>query len=313
MSETPGTLDREQIVESSWRDQGTWSEAASHLKAELTAWRFRAAVAAVVGAFFQTLAAALSGWDEGRWVRAFIALAGAVILAVVPYVVRVKASKDRVKEWVRARSAAEGLKETIYRYLVGAAPFGPESSPADLIKRRQAIKEKVQDLTVVAASIEPPRKERPLTLTPDGYVENRVNEPIERYYRPKGRERALAAERLRTLEFYIGLLAVVMGAMASAAVATGLPQLAGLGPWVAVVTTAGAAVTAHLAASRYDHEAIIYFGTADRLAALRDEWLANPNRLDPPCVANFVNECENAISTETEAWLAAWTREQADT
>jgi hypothetical protein len=74
-----------------------------------------------------------------------------------------------------------------------------------------------------------------------------------------------------------------------------------------VVTTAGAAVSAHLAACRYDHEAIIYFGTADRLTGLRNGWAADANRNDPIRIAQFVDECEQAISTENESWLAEWT------
>jgi hypothetical protein len=100
--------------------------------------------------------------------------------------------------------------------------------------------------------------------------------------------------------------------LASAAAATGLLWLSGLGSWVAVVTTAGAAVTAHLAAARYDHQAITYFATANRLAGLRDAWLADPERHLPARVAQFVDACEHAISTENEAWLAEWTRAERD-
>lgn len=312
MDENTKILDERQIVESAWRDQAIWSETANRLKYDLTKWRNRAAFAGVLGAFFTTLAAALVELDD-KWIllRASIALSGAVILSVVPYVARTKASKDRVREWVRARSASEALKETIYRYLIGASPFGADSSPADLIKHTLEIKEKVRDLNIHTTSIEPQLKARPLALTIDDYVERRVNDQIDRYYRPKGGENAHAAKRLHDLEFMLGMLAVVMGALASAAVAMRLPELSGLGPWVAVVTTATAAVTSHLAASRYDHQAMTYLGTADRLAGLRDEWLANPNRLDSAIVAQFVDNCEHAISTENEAWLAEWSREQA--
>jgi len=64
--------------------------------------------------------------------------------------------------------------------------------------------------------------------------------------------------------------------------------------------------------SRYDHEAIIYFGTADRLTAVRDTWLSEPNRMDPARVARFVDDCEHAISTENEAWLAKWIRDHPE-
>lgn len=226
MNDKAAALGPQQVVESAWRDQAIWSETANRLKAELSTWRNRAAVAGVLGAFLETLAGALSGLEnKWWWLRVLIALAGAIILAVVPYVVRTKASKDRVREWVRARSVSEALKETIYRYLVGVPPFGPRSSPADLIQRGRAIKEKVRDLSAHAASVEPPRKERPLTLTVQEYVETRVNDQIDRYYRPKGRENAIAAKKLHNLEFCLGLLAVGMGALASAATATGLKEL----------------------------------------------------------------------------------------
>lgn len=313
MNDKAAALGPQQVVESFWRDQATWSETANRLKAELSKWRKWAAVAGVLGAFLETLAGTLTELEkEGWWLRSLIALTGAIILAVVPYIMQTKTSKDRVREWVRARSTSEALKETVYRYLVGVPPFGPGASPGDLIKRGQSIKERVRDLRTIAASVEPFRKERPLNLTVDEYVKTRVNDQIEKYYRPKGRENAIAAKKLHNLEFFFGLLAVVMGALSSAATATGLKELSLLGPWVAVVTTVGAAVTAHVAASRYDHQAMTYFGTADRLVGLRDEWLAKPNRLEPELVAKFVDDCEHAISTENEAWLAEWVREETE-
>lgn len=313
MNQTEPASDRERIVETAWRDQAVWSRAADRLKAELTAWRGRAAIAGVAGAFLQTLAASplLKAVERWWWLRPSIALAGAIILAVVPYVLRTKVTKERVKDWVRARSTSEALKEVIYRYLVGVRPFGPASSPGELVARCGKIKKKVEDLNLHAASVEPPQKTRPRALSVDEYVEARVNDQVERYYLPKGHGKALAAKRLHALEFWLGVLALVMGSLASAAAATGCAQLSMVGPWVAVATTAGATVTAHLAASRCDHEAIVYFGTADRLTALRDRWASDPNRSDPARIARFVDDCEHAISTENEAWLAKWIRDQS--
>jgi hypothetical protein len=301
----------QQIVTTAWRDQAIWSETANRLKAELTTWRVRAAIAGVVGALLETLAGVLSAMGQGWWAaRAVVALAGAIILAVVPYVARTKASSQRVKEWVRARSASEALKEEIYRFLVGASPYGANRAPQDLLRRSRAVMESVQDLSSHAASVQPASRERPHDMTIDDYVERRINDQIERFYRPKGVENARAAERLHRWEFILGLAAVAMGAAASAATATGLTWLAVLGPWVAVITTAGAAVTAHLAAARYDHAAMSYFATANRLVSLRDEWLVDDQRLDPARKDKFVDDCETAISGENEAWMAEWTREK---
>jgi hypothetical protein len=115
------------------------------------------------------------------------------------------------------------------------------------------------------------------------------------------------------MEFGLGLLAVILGAIASAATATGLPWLAGFGIWVAVVTTAGAAVSTHLAAARYEYTAISYTSMANRLGSLRDTWLADPDRYQPDRVGKLVDDCENAISSENEVWLTEWTRKESTT
>ena len=304
---------RRDVVESAWRDQAIWSATAGQLKADLAKWRTRAAVAGVVGAFLVTLASALPSVDDSRWARAVLALAGAVVLAVVPYVVRTKLTREHVADWVRARSTSEALKEQIYRFLVGAPPFEVDAPPGKLIDVLESEIEKVQDLNRYAASVAPSVSPRPLELRIDDYVEQRVEDQIDRYYLPKARANADAGKRLRSIEFTVGLLAVVIGAVAGAAVAADLPQLSGIGAWVGVLTTAGAAVGTHIAASRYDHQAIAFFGTARRLGYLRDKWRADPNRLDPARIATFVDDCENAISSENEAWLAAWTRDEGAT
>ncbi|MFH0998553.1 MAG: DUF4231 domain-containing protein [Pseudomonadota bacterium] len=311
MSETPEILGVQQVVESAWLDQAIWSETANQLKRELVKWRNVASVAGVLGAILETLAASLTGLgEEWRWLRASIALFGAVILAAVPYLLRNKASKDHVRNWVRARSTSEALKETIFRFLIKVQPFHSSSTPADLINRCQILKKKVTDLSAEAAAVEPPTREWPTSLDIDGYVDSRLNGQVKEYYQKKGREKALAAKKLHNLEFGLGLLAVIMGAVSSSVAAAGWSHLSALGPWVAVVTTAGAAVTAHLAASRYDHEAMTYFGTANRLIGIRDAWVSDPNRHDPSCITKLVDDSEHAISTENEAWLAEWTREQ---
>jgi hypothetical protein len=308
LGETTPILNARQIVEYAWRDQARWSETANRLKADLTKWRNIAAFSGVLGAFLETLAVAKVGiYDEFAWLRPSIAAIGAVILLIVPIVMKTRTSNDQVRAWVRSRSASEALKEKIFRYLVGASPFGEGSSPADLIKHCQTIKDNVRDLNVHAAIVDPLQKSRPTTLTIEGYISERVNNQIERYYYPKSRENAQAANRLHLLEFWLGVAAAAMGGLV--AFEKDFPGLPALGPWIAVVTTATAAVTAHIVASRYDHQAMIYFSTAERLTGLRNEWLANP-KLDPASIDKFVDSCEHAISTENEAWLAEWAKEQ---
>jgi hypothetical protein len=311
MNQNQSDPESRKVLESAWRSQSLWSETANLLKAKLSGYRKLAAVLAVMGAVFETAAATLFP-AEGvwSWICVFIAAVGTALLIVAPYVLRTKASRERVSEWVRARSASEALKETIYRYLVAARPFNATSQAADLIDRLSSIKEKVQDLNIYAASVDPPRKERPLELTPEEYVESRVNDQIENFYLPKGREKARRAEKLHNWELVFGAIAAILGGLSTAAAFSSILPPSFIGPWVAVVTNIAAAITAHLAASRYDHEAIIYFGTADRLTALRDKWVSDRDKMEPARVDRFVDDCEHAISTENEAWLAKWTKNQ---
>jgi hypothetical protein len=311
MSKTSTGPNDQPIVKSAWHDQALWSEVGNQLKSQLTKWRLRATVAGVLGATLETLAAFLP--DMGpklSWIPSVLALSGAAVLAVVPYVIKTKVSKERVNEWVRARSASEAIKETIFRYLVGVVPFSSDRSPKALLKSVQAIKDKVQDLALYAAISKPKLKERPLELDVYGYIEKRVDDQIG-YYKPNAKKNAEAADKLHNAEFWLGLAAVIMGACGSKAGDGSFSWLANLGPWVAVVTTASAALTAHIAASRFDHLAMTYFATAERLKGYRNEWYADENKLDPNRIAEFVDDCEHAISTENEAWLVGWTREKA--
>jgi hypothetical protein len=80
-----------------------------------------------------------------------------------------------------------------------------------------------------------------------------------------------------------------------------------LAPWIAVLTTAGAALLAHLGHTRYEYLAAGYQATADRLDNLLARW-----RSQPPGASDrgrFILDCENALATENDAWLAEWSRE----
>jgi uncharacterized membrane protein YeaQ/YmgE (transglycosylase-associated protein family) len=88
------------VVRGSWDEQAWWSELASQLKRDIDTWRMRSAVAGVVGAFLVTLATSFAPLGpDWALVRTFVALAGAVVLAVVPFVASQKAQHaDRTPE-----------------------------------------------------------------------------------------------------------------------------------------------------------------------------------------------------------------------
>ena len=83
--------------------------------------------------------------------------------------------------------------------------------------------------------------------------------------------------------------------------------------WVAVVTTLGTALAAHVAANRYDFIVMSYTGTALRLEDLVAEWRSRPARpggADVAAWSAFVKLCEQAISIENESWLAKFAEDK---
>jgi hypothetical protein len=74
--------------------------------------------------------------------------------------------------------------------------------------------------------------------------------------------------------------------------------------WVAVMTTIGVAITAHLAAGRFDDLVTTYLATADRLKSLRNQWLDARQHGVPQDTNEFIRQCEAAISVENQGWMA---------
>lgn len=318
--------DHAMVVQSAWLDQALWSATANQLKTGLDRWRRIAAVGGVLGAAASVAAGSVA---EGP-ARQGLAIAAALLLAVVPYVQKARVSPAQVKAWTRARSASEALKEAIYRFLMGVPPADPPgategngtpapdpASAAALVRRCQAIKQRVADLQGLAAQTAPASSgsSRPTSLGTEAYLTGRVNDQIGWYGR-RANQLAGQARALRQAEFLLGLLAVVIGALSGSSASAGaaelvqsLPLLGALSPWVGVVTTAGGAVTAHLAATRVEEISAVYFATGQRVQGLRDEWLTDAARDTPERVAAFVDAVERAFAAENQSWLADWTKE----
>ena len=283
-----------------WRDHRQWSHAANRLKKRIVRWRSTALALAIAGAVLATLATQV-GLDNG--VGQGLSVAAAVALAVVPIIRTVRLGRDRVEEWTRARSVSEGLKEEVYIYLTGAPPYDGIGRDAQFRKRTFSITEDAKDL--VGHTIGCPTNDKPLP-TIDGaesYLTDRVQPQIDQYYSPSAAKQQRRLTLFRAVEFGLALLGALLGAVAAAT------KLDAVGAWVAVVTTVGAAITAHIAAARYEHLLITYMSTARQLRARVSQWRDSPDQ-GPQAAAQLVRDCEDIISRENESWMAAWSRDQ---
>jgi SMODS and SLOG-associating 2TM effector domain 1/Protein of unknown function (DUF4231) len=282
---------------STWQQQRVWSTTANGLRRDITRARSIALGLVIAGALLQTAASQV----PHDTVKTALRVVGILALAIVPVIRQAKLGTERVRDWIRARSVSEGLKAETYLYLMGVPPYAEADRDAKLLEQTQSLVDKAKDLAAYTALVEPAPSAPPQVTDIETYIEQRVNQEINDYYRLQARKMAQRVKVFRGVELFFSLIAALLGALAAAKLVPGLDA------WVAVVTTAGTAVTAHFAASRYEYLVISYDSTAHRLEFLHNQWYATPDDRDREA---FVRRCEEAISIENEAWMAEWARKE---
>ncbi|MGB7817532.1 MAG: DUF4231 domain-containing protein [Ornithinibacter sp.] len=285
-----GTVDMAAVARA-WTEQQVWSRTASRLKAVVDRGRLAGLLLAGATAVLATAATQVPG------IPARILTATAAVTAGVAAIINRRVGSDRIREWTRARAASEGLKREVYSALAGGSDYAVEDPTAVLARRTAEIGDNVTDLRRHALGIEPVDRPLPSVTGADDYVVVRVDDQVERFYRPRATAYDRRVRRLRLLGDALGVLAVGFSAVAAAFL------VAELSLWVPVVTTLGVSLTAHLAAARYDPLVVTYLAAAQRLSRLGndylDGWLTGPE---------LVDECEDVISAENQSWVARWNR-----
>ena len=287
-------------LETVWRERERLSSAANGLKRDLDGWRTAAFALAIVGAVLETAAAQLPD-PYGRassWV-------GAVALGLVPFIYANRLDQKRVSAWVKARAASEALKSQLYLYRTGSEPYHQSDRDKVLRENGQRLLEQVDELAVHLAAVHSPEAPAPGGLSLDEYIDERVNGQIE-FYRRNAQKLARRVGVFRRAEFLAALVATVLGVIAAFADAEGV------GIWVAVLTTVGATVAAHVTAARFEPQIIQYNAAARRLGFLRDELPSASGEYEAVPAAtrsSFVRESEGIILMENQAWAAEMLRE----
>jgi len=283
-----------------WREQNRWSRAADRAKRSYLRWSGGVVAMSIAAAAAATLASQLP-WPPFQRAASF---ASAVLMATVALVGRTKTSPERLREWLRARSASEGLKTEAYLFVMRCGPYREDEPHLKLSDRVAVIADATRDLTTVAADILPAESRPPPDpMSLDTYLQQRVRSQINEYYRKKAAQEARRVSAYRSAEFGLAILGVVLGVWSG----TG-EHSAPIAPWAAVVTTAIAAVAAHLAAGRHEYQVTTYTATAlqlERLSArFQDRHRDRP--ATPQEIDELVTECEAAISVENQGWMTQW-------
>lgn len=294
-----GTPSRD-AVGSLWNRQSVWSQTANRLKARIDRLRSTMLGLAVASAVLTTLAAQVASLSRPGG-KGLAVLAG-VSVGLVP-LVRSRLGRDAVSRWTRARSVSEELKAEVYRFLADVAPYRGSDRWTLLIERSRRVQDAAADLVVSTADVVPVDRGVPAVHDIATYVEHRMVPQIAWYRdRSSGLKRRLG--RARAVELGLAVLGVVLAALA----ATGAVDA--LAAWVAVVATLTAALSSHVAGSRWEYQLVEYLRTADELNRLYEEWSV-PGRLDEAGEDRLVDRCEHVVSIQNDGWMAKWTADQA--
>jgi hypothetical protein len=287
-----------EAASSVWREQRLWSVAANRLKTSLVRWRVIALTLTILGAVLIGISATVTHASPlaGR----ALSITGAVVLAIVPVVRYQRLARERVRDWTRVRSVSEAFKKQIYLYLARAGDYAEGDRDSKLLEWRDETMAKVIDLERYLREADAVERNLPDVDDAESYARVRVDAQIRGYYRPKAEKMGRRLSQFRALEFTLALSAAGLGAVTAAVEAKTIAA------WVTVVTTASAAVTAHIAAERYEGQANTYRGTASRLEQLRNRWQRSREVMRTAADSQFVVDSENAISTENEEWMTEW-------
>jgi hypothetical protein len=255
-------------------------------------------VLTVIGAALETLAASVSGEVGGVSLQTLAAGSGAVAFALVPFLSRSFLSPDDTRKWLRARSVSEGIKSEIYTFRAGAAPYDGADALAALQLKVRGIQDSARDIERERTLAGTRTRPAPPALTPDKYLDSRVHQQINEYYRPKARENARLAQTFQTAGIVLAGIAAVL---------SGIVTVSGgkaLGSWIAVLTTVGGSVAAYAAGNRYDFQTSTFAATARQLEDLANAWTASAKPFPSKEWSELVRGCEDAISAENRGWMA---------
>ncbi|MRH92379.1 DUF4231 domain-containing protein [Nocardia sp. SYP-A9097] len=317
--------EEDEVVTSLWARRARWARAADAGKRRVD--RARTAVLYLGGAGAIAAASTATVFRTPGLLQLVVTTVGAVCLAVATFLAAQFLTPAEFRRWTRARAVAESMKEVIYRFRARALPFSGDAAAARLHKAIAEIEETADDLLPYVTEIDVSHASRgtrrsdtavPPAMNPDDYVRLRVQYQITHYYERRAREYADRARRLRMWTLMLGLAATIVSVVAAVLAGTAtnastpLSPASALTPWVAVLTTLGAAGAGHLTGRRYEFLVMSYSATARRLQQLLQEWRAAGSPSDEQHWTTFVDACEKVIAAENRTWVAKWAENSPD-
>jgi hypothetical protein len=226
-----------------------------------------------------------------------LGVSAAVLVALAGLAATQAASGGRDKARIRCRAAAEALKSAVYLFSASVPPFDGQNRAVVLGER---VEKTLKDLAGIELRPGKMDREPPGLLTVADYITQRVDDQI-RYYTHSAEKLQRKADYWR----YCLMAAAALGAALGAVSAT-----FSLAPWVALLATLTASVTAYVKNQRYESVVGLYQATATRLQLLKDQWLdSGRGETDKADRDSFVRRCEETLALENGAWVAQWSEQ----
>lgn len=291
-------------LEVPWRAYRTWAATSRYLRDDIDRWRSRTLILAILGAILAALGQQVTAIAPKIELWAAVAkaseLIAALAIALSAYFAREALAGKRIGDWVKARAAAESLVANLFLYRAKAPPFDADQSESELFRRVVEIEQTVSEIQTRPGIAEAEIPELS-PLSADDYIKERVNGQLE-YYDTRANEYQRKSDRLRNATLWLGAASLMLGIIsASSSVA----------PWVGVIATVTAALSAHAQSARYQTLTAAYQSTSRRLGLLVGEWAASKRTDADTSERNaFIRHCEDVMAIENSAWLGPWSQKE---
>jgi hypothetical protein len=288
-------------LKEAWQHQRSWSRTANRLRSKILKYRFAALTLTVCGAALAAAATQL-GTNDASVVHSRFAAAGAAFAVGLVPALRVAFDRKTVSDWTRMRSISETLKSEIFMYLAGVSPYRGPHRHAVLAQHVRKVLHDGEDLTSYLPAHLPAWTPLPEVSDVASYVRVRLVGQIDGYYRPRAREMNHRLNVTRNMQNGLAITGASLGVLAL------FPHIHSVA-WIGVVTTAGTAVAAHAAESRYLYQFIEYSRTVQQLDSILDGYLEATGPRTADSDDDMVSQCERIISIQNEAWMVKWRTE----
>ena len=278
-----------------WGSYREYAMTSRKIKATIKKIRVWVIVLTILGAISGTASMQLADGVQESLCQ-ILGFLSAISIGVAAYLGKEIISPEREKKWVIARSAAEALKSEAYLYATSTTPYNTPEADDTFLDRAKNIRENSENVRLVNISAEEKKKrliQKPLSF--DKYLEKRVKEQIEDYYKPAAHDNNILQKKWNLGKHTFGIIGIALGAIG------GFGYSGLTAGWVAVIGTITTAITAYLFAERYNYLSLSYQKTAQILEDHLAQWMIS-DKTDQD-KAELIIACESTISMENRAWM----------